>query len=88
MGAAEACLDIARTYTLDRKQFGRPLANNQLMQKKMADAVTEIALGLHGSLQIGRLSDAGKGAFNNYVDKMTRRVTSLEQLRVAEFSGQ
>jgi len=60
MGAAEACLDIARTYTLDRKQFGRPLANNQLMQKKMADAVTEIALGLHGSLQIGRLSDAGK----------------------------
>ena len=71
MGAAEACLDIARTYTLDRKQFGRPLANNQLMQKKMADAVTEIALGLHGSLQIGRLSDAGKGAFNNYVDKMT-----------------
>ena len=87
MGAAEACLDIARTYTLDRKQFGRPLANNQLMQKKMADAVTEIALGLHGSLQIGRLSDAGKGAFNNYVDKMSR-VTSLEQLRVAEFSGQ
>jgi len=60
MGAAEACLDIARTYTLDRKQFGRPLANNQLMQKKMADAVTEIALGLQGSLQIGRLSDAGK----------------------------
>ena len=63
MGAAEACLDIARTYTLDRKQFGRPLANNQLMQKKMADAVTEIALGLHGSLQIGRLSDAGKQRF-------------------------
>ena len=60
MGAAEACLDIARTYTLDRKQFGRPLANNQLMQKKMADAVTEIALGLQGSLQIGRLKDAGK----------------------------
>ena len=55
MGAAEACLDIARTYTLDRKQFGRPLANNQIMQKKMADAVTEIALGLQGSLQIGRL---------------------------------
>merc|ERR1711997_132622 len=60
MGAAEACLDIARTYTLDRKQFGRPLANNQIMQKKMADAVTEIALGLQGSLQIGRLKDAGK----------------------------
>merc|ERR1712002_1376620 len=46
MGAAEACLDIARTYTLDRKQFGRPLANNQLIQKKMADALTEISLGL------------------------------------------
>merc|ERR1712228_188624 len=60
MGAAEACLDIARTYTLDRKQFGRPLANNQIMQKKMADAVTEIALGLQGSLQIGRLKDEGK----------------------------
>merc|ERR1719277_1775555 len=53
MGAAEACLDIARTYTLDRKQFGRPLANNQLIQKKMADALTQISLGLQGSLQIG-----------------------------------
>ena len=60
MGAAEACLDIARTYTLDRKQFGRPLANNQLIQKKMADALTEISLGLQGSLQLGRLKDEGK----------------------------
>jgi len=60
MGAAEACLDIARGYTLDRKQFGRPLAANQLMQKKMADALTEINLGLHGSLQLGRLKDEGK----------------------------
>merc|ERR1712241_1242764 len=60
MGAAEACLDMARTYTLDRKQFGRPLAANQLMQKKMADALTEIALGLQGSLQLGRLKDEGK----------------------------
>merc|ERR1712156_1276042 len=60
MGAAEACLEIARTYTLDRKQFGRPLANNQLIQKKMADALTEISLGLQGSLQIGRLKDEGK----------------------------
>jgi len=60
MGAAEACLDIARTYTMDRKQFGRPLAANQLMQKKMADALSEIALGLHGSLQLGRLKDEGK----------------------------
>jgi len=60
MGAAEACLDVARTYTLDRKQFGRPLAANQLIQKKMADALTEISLGLMGSLQIGRLKDEGK----------------------------
>ena len=60
MGAAEACLDIARGYTLDRKQFGRPLAANQLMQKKMADALTEISIGLQGSLQLGRLKDEGK----------------------------
>jgi glutaryl-CoA dehydrogenase len=60
LGAAEACLDIARTYTLDRKQFGRPLAANQLMQKKMADALTEISLGLHSCLQLGRLKDEGK----------------------------
>jgi len=60
MGAAEDCLDKARTYTLDRKQFGRPLANNQLIQKKMADALTEISLGLQGSLQLGRLKDEGK----------------------------
>ena len=60
MGAAEACLDTARQYTMDRKQFGRPLAANQLMQKKMADALTEINLGLMGSLQLGRLKDEGK----------------------------
>jgi len=60
MGAAEACLTTARQYTLDRSQFGRPLAANQLIQKKMADALTEISLGLQGSLQIGRLKDEGK----------------------------
>merc|ERR1719232_2105104 len=60
LGAAEFCLDTARQYTLDRKQFGRPLAANQLIQKKMADALTEINLGLHGSLQLGRLKDEGK----------------------------
>ncbi|GAA5809704.1 hypothetical protein MFLAVUS_003117 [Mucor flavus] len=57
LGAAEACLDQARTYTLDRKQFGRPLAANQLIQKKMADASTEIALGLQACVQVGRLKD-------------------------------
>ncbi|XP_037938930.1 glutaryl-CoA dehydrogenase, mitochondrial-like [Teleopsis dalmanni] len=57
LGAAEACLEIAREYTLDRKQFKRPLAANQLIQKKMADATTEIALGLQACLQVGRLKD-------------------------------
>jgi len=60
IGAAEACLDIARQYTMDRKQFGRPLAQNQLIQKKMADAVTEINLALHSCLQLGRLKDEGR----------------------------
>ena len=59
MGAAEFCLDAARNYTLDREQFGRPLAANQLIQKKLADIQTDIALGLQGSLRIGRLMDEG-----------------------------
>ena len=58
MGAAEACWHAARDYTLERKQFGRPLAANQLIQKKLADMQTEITLGLHGSLRLGRLIDA------------------------------
>lgn len=57
MGAAEACWHAARQYTLDRSQFGRPLAANQLIQKKLADMQTEISLGLQGSLQAGRLKD-------------------------------
>ncbi len=59
MGAAEDCLARARQYTLDRKQFGRPLAANQLVQKKLADMVTDIALGLQSCLQVGRMKDAG-----------------------------
>ncbi|MFZ1295336.1 MAG: acyl-CoA dehydrogenase family protein, partial [Pseudomonadales bacterium] len=59
LGAAEACWHAARQYTLDRKQFGRPLAANQLIQKKLADMQTEISLGLLGCLQAGRLKDAG-----------------------------
>jgi len=62
LGAAEACLDAARTYTLERKQFGRPLAANQIPQLKMANALTEITLGLHSCLQLGRLKDEGKWA--------------------------
>ena len=59
LGAAEDCWHKARTYTLDRKQFGRPLAANQLIQKKLADMQTEISLGLQGALQMGRLMDEG-----------------------------
>jgi glutaryl-CoA dehydrogenase len=58
MGAAEFCWHAARQYTLDRIQFGRPLAATQLVQKKLADMQTEIALGLQGCLQMGRLMDA------------------------------
>ncbi len=57
MGAAEFCWHAARTYTLERSQFGRPLAANQLIQKKLADMQTEIALGLQGCLRMGRLMD-------------------------------
>lgn len=58
MGAAEFCWHAARQYTLDRKQFGRPLAATQLIQKKLADMQTEISLGLQGCLQLGRMFDA------------------------------
>ncbi len=59
MGAAEACWHAAREYTLERRQFGRPLAANQLVQRKLADMQTEIALGLQGALATGRRMDAG-----------------------------
>lgn len=59
MGAAEFCWHTARQYTLDRKQFGRPLAANQLVQKKLADMQTEIALGLQAALRFGRMKDEG-----------------------------
>ena len=62
MGAAEDCWHRARQYTLDRKQFNRPLAQTQLVQKKLADMQTEIALGLQGSLRVGRLFDEGRMA--------------------------
>jgi glutaryl-CoA dehydrogenase len=62
MGAAEFCWQAARTYTLERKQFGRPLAATQLVQKKLADMQTEIALGLQACLRVGRLMDEEKAA--------------------------
>ncbi|NLY26126.1 MAG: acyl-CoA dehydrogenase [Alcaligenaceae bacterium] len=62
LGAAEFCWHMARQYTLDRKQFGRPLAANQLIQKKLADMQTEIALALQGCLRLGRMKDEGTAA--------------------------
>jgi glutaryl-CoA dehydrogenase len=62
MGAAEDCWHRARQYTLDRKQFGRPLAATQLVQKKLADMQTDIAMGLQGALRVGRLLDDGRAA--------------------------
>lgn len=59
LGAAEACYEVARQYTLDRKQFNRPLAANQLIQKKLADMATEISLGLQAVLRVGRMKDEG-----------------------------
>ncbi|MBI1778887.1 MAG: acyl-CoA dehydrogenase [Proteobacteria bacterium] len=60
LGAAEFCWHAARTYTMERKQFGRPLAANQLIQKKLADMQTEITLGLQTCLRVGRLKDEGR----------------------------
>ena len=65
MGAAEFCWHAARTYTLERKQFGRPLAANQLIQKKLADMQTEITLGLQGCIRMGRLLDEDRLAIEN-----------------------
>jgi glutaryl-CoA dehydrogenase len=62
LGAAEFCWHAARDYTLNRKQFGRPLAANQLIQKKLADMQTEITLGLHACLRLGRLKDHDRAA--------------------------
>ncbi|XGA80752.1 acyl-CoA dehydrogenase [Halomonas sp. CH40] len=62
IGSAEFCWHAARQYTLDRKQFGRPLAQTQLIQKKLADMQTEITLGLQSALQVGRLMDSGNWA--------------------------
>ena len=62
LGAAEFCWHAARQYTMDRRQFGRPLAANQLVQKKLADMMSEIALGLQGCLRLGRMKDEGVAA--------------------------
>ncbi|KAI7876335.1 glutaryl-CoA dehydrogenase, partial [Lichtheimia hyalospora FSU 10163] len=81
LGAAEACLHIARDYTMQRTQFNRPLASNQLIQKKLADAHSEIALGLNGCLQVGRLKDQGKAAPE--MISLLKRNNSVKALQIA-----
>ena len=83
-GAAQHCLEIARDYTLNRIQFGRPLAANQLIQKKLADMMTEIALATHAALRVGRLLD--QDAYAPEMISMVKRNScgkSLEIARVA-----
>ena len=70
LGAAEDCYLKARQYTMDRQQFGRPLAANQLIQKKLADMQTEIALGLQGCLRLGRMKDEGTAAVERSVPRL------------------
>jgi glutaryl-CoA dehydrogenase len=81
LGAAEDCYQRARQYVLDRKQFGKPLAANQLIQKKLADMLTEIALGLQGSLRLGRMRDAGAAAVE--VTSMLKRNNCGKALEIA-----
>ena len=84
MGAAEFCWHAARKYTLDREQFGRPLAANQLIQKKLADMQTEITLGLQACLRAGRLMDEGRLAPENI--SMLKRNNCGKALHIARLS--
>jgi glutaryl-CoA dehydrogenase len=81
LGAAESCWHIARQYVLDRKQFGKPLAANQLVQKKLADMQTEIALGLQACLRLGRMKDEGTAAVE--ITSMLKRNSCGKALDVA-----
>jgi glutaryl-CoA dehydrogenase len=83
IGAAEFCWHAARDYTMDRMQFGRPLAANQLIQKKLADMQTEIALGLNAALALGRLMDRGVAAEAISLMKRNNCRKALEIARVA-----
>lgn len=84
LGAAESCWHIARQYVLDRKQFGRPLAANQLVQKKLADIQTEITLGLQGCLRLGRMKDEGTAAVE--ITSMMKRNSCGKALEVARLA--
>jgi glutaryl-CoA dehydrogenase len=81
LGAAEDCWHRARQYVLDRKQFGRPLAANQLVQKKLADMQTEITLGLQGCLRLGRMKD--EGADTPEITSIMKRNSCGKALEVA-----
>src|SRR6202034_2199562 len=81
LGAAESCWHTARQYVLDRKQFGRPLAANQLIQKKLADMQTEIALALQGCLRLGRMKDEGTASVE--ITSMLKRNSCGKALDVA-----
>ena len=84
LGAAEDCFHRARQYVLDRKQFGRPLAANQLIQKKLADMLTEIALGLQACMRLGRMKDEGSAAVEaTSIVKRNSCGKSLDIARVA-----
>jgi len=84
LGAAEFCWHMARQYTLDRQQFGRPLAANQLVQKKLADMQTEITLGLQGCLRLGRMKDEGTASVEiTSIMKRNSCGKSLDIARVA-----
>lgn len=80
-GAAEFCLDAARRYTMDRRQFGKPLAANQLMQAKMANALTEITIGLNAVLQATRMKEAGQ--LHSNVISMMKRNSCTKALDIA-----
>ncbi|MDD5176436.1 MAG: acyl-CoA dehydrogenase [Sterolibacterium sp.] len=84
LGAAEACWHIARQYVLDRQQFGRPLAANQLIQKKLADMQTEITLGLQGCLRLGRMKDQGIAAAE--ITSIMKRNSCGKSLEVARLA--
>ena len=84
MGAAEDCWFRARQYVLDRQQFGRPLAANQLIQKKLADMQTEIALGLQGSLRLGRMKDEGTAAVE--ITSIMKRNSCGKALEIARLA--
>jgi glutaryl-CoA dehydrogenase len=84
LGAAEFCWHTARQYTLDRKQFGRPLAANQLIQKKLADMQTEIVLALQGCLQVGRMKDNGTASVE--VTSIIKRNSCGKSLDIARLA--